>query len=776
MNCEMNNISYRIEGGNLTHKEITPIVESFEKRVKDIISENISAIIVIDPVMNNYADRNYESISGNTPRFLIDDNYVITPEIRIRLASFLPDRNDIILLFIIEKKGIAIPKIKLNSDNQFVPDYIVNESILLGNIIKSQDSFAEKQNNVFCISGESGIGKTYFVHYLANKLNRNVHILNYSDIDGENTSIIAANVKKFWSGVKRNDFVLLEDSDSFLTGQNINRFVKNAILTSLNTHKDYYIFIETCNPGGYENDVKKQIFRFLYLKPLNDDLRIQYLMKFLNNFTSSVIEQVKDNLSLVGFSVKDLKHLAYIANVNLDLGVPESECVIRACEEVNDSKIHSALSSDAPFKAIHPQYKLDDLILPVDKKERIKYAISLIDNIPLVYKNWNFETIDPYPRAILNFHGEPGTGKTMCAHAIASHLGKDLLALNYAEIESKYIGDAPKKLESAFAFARQHNVVMFFDEADSFLGKRVEDVRHSADQALNSLRSTMLIQLEMYEGVVIFATNLRENYDKAFKSRFLYEIKFELPDAECRSKIIHSYIERLSPLKNANYSYEQIDTLINSTNGLSGRDIKSLILDSLNILAYKYDNGEFIGSDKTMAKLPFEILLESVDNRKKNKETYKVNTDVEEDKRIIGEQLKMDMESERRKKNYETLISLGYYAAWADGELQDEELELIKSSQVDLNIQLPDYTIKENLPEWSVIINQIKEYALVSQAIELSSQIISAKGYVSPNELDFISNLCTDLNIQSSLTDEIKECLILNVERMQKWNTLVKMI
>lgn len=54
----------------------------------------------------------------------------------------------------------------------------------------------------------------------------------------------------------------------------------------------------------------------------------------------------------------------------------------------------------------------------------------------------------------------------------------------------------------------------------------------------------MLIQLEIFEGVVIFASNLRENYDKAFKSRFLYEIEFDLPDLDCRKQIIKNYSKK----------------------------------------------------------------------------------------------------------------------------------------------------------------------------------------------------------------------------------------
>lgn len=113
-------------------------------------------------------------------------------------------------------------------------------------------------------------------------------------------------------------------------------------------------------------------------------------------------------------------------------------------DEINASKLHSSIASDSPFMAIRPKYKLEDLILPPEKSEVIRYAAALVSNVSVVYDKWNFSAIDPCPRSIINFYGKPGTGKTMCAHAIADFLGKDLLALNYAEIESKYIGDAPK--------------------------------------------------------------------------------------------------------------------------------------------------------------------------------------------------------------------------------------------------------------------------------------------------------------------------------------------
>ena len=47
----------------------------------------------------------------------------------------------------------------------------------------------------------------------------------------------------------------------------------------------------------------------------------------------------------------------------------------------------------------------------------------------------------------------------------------------------------------------------------------------------------MLLQLDKFDGVVIFATNLAKNYDGAFVRRILAHIEFELPDKECRIKL-----------------------------------------------------------------------------------------------------------------------------------------------------------------------------------------------------------------------------------------------
>ena len=222
---------------------------------------------------------------------------------------------------------------------------------------------------------------------------------------------------------------------------------------------------------------------------------------------------------------------------------------------------------------------MSQIILNDSTFEEIQKVSTLIKNIQKIYYDWGFSEIDPVPRCIVNFYGPPGTGKTMSAHIIASELNTKILPLNYSDIESKFVGDAPKNLVQAFEIAKRENCLLFFDEADSFLGKRITNVSSSSDQAVNSLRSQMLILLESFNGVVIFATNLHENYDSAFESRILRHIKFELPDKDIRLKIIKKMIPPKAPIDREVFDDEYLMSLSEIIDGFSPREIKNTILE-----------------------------------------------------------------------------------------------------------------------------------------------------------------------------------------------------
>ncbi len=229
--------------------------------------------------------------------------------------------------------------------------------------------------------------------------------------------------------------------------------------------------------------------------------------------------------------------------------------------------------SKMTFHPTTPRYTFDQIILPDDTRKSILDALGVVAHRELVYEKWGFGVCDPTPNSILSFYGPPGTGKTMCAHAIANYLHKPLLAFNYAEIESKYVGEAAKNLKRAFEEASRQDAVMFFDEADSFLGKRIGNVDSGHDQSINSQRSQMLIYLEEFKGVVIFATNLQSNYDKAFESRIVAHIKLDLPNREARADILRHLIPAHLPLDHT-FTDEDLLAIADKMDGLAGREIK----------------------------------------------------------------------------------------------------------------------------------------------------------------------------------------------------------
>ena len=117
---------------------------------------------------------------------------------------------------------------------------------------------------------------------------------------------------------------------------------------------------------------------------------------------------------------------------------------------------------------------MQDVILPEQVRREIEILKSRIKYHDLIYHEWGFENIDPKGVNIaVCLYGPPGTGKSMCAEGLASEFGQDILEVNYAEIESKYVGETPKNIVSAFGAAKRANAILFFDEADSILGRRL---------------------------------------------------------------------------------------------------------------------------------------------------------------------------------------------------------------------------------------------------------------------------------------------------------------
>jgi len=224
-----------------------------------------------------------------------------------------------------------------------------------------------------------------------------------------------------------------------------------------------------------------------------------------------------------------------------------------------------------------PRFTLEkDVILPAATLVQVKEALAKIQYHRIIYEQWGFEEADPNGRGILiNLFGKPGTGKTLAAEAIAGSLNKNFISVGIAEIESKFMGDTSKNIQAAFRAAYQNNAVLFFDEADTLLGKRLSSVTQGVDNEVNASRSTLLMEIEKFEGIVIFSSNFAENYDKAFQNRITHHIKFILPDLDCRVSIWEKHLVSKIPLSEDRM--EIIKKAALETEGFSGRDIRTVL-------------------------------------------------------------------------------------------------------------------------------------------------------------------------------------------------------
>ncbi len=228
------------------------------------------------------------------------------------------------------------------------------------------------------------------------------------------------------------------------------------------------------------------------------------------------------------------------------------------------------------FTVDSPHRQLKDLILPDETMQQLRGLLTKIKYHHVLYEEFGLNEIDPHGgRTAINLYGPPGTGKSFTAEAMAHELGMGIIRANYAEIESKYVGETPKNIKAAFQKAKETNALLLFDEADSILGRRLSNVRQSTDHAVNVSRSVMLLELDRFSGVTVFATNLASNYDTAFIRRILGHIELPLPDEARRSRLWDFHIPARMPV---GLGDEDRALLVSESEGLSGGDILNIVV------------------------------------------------------------------------------------------------------------------------------------------------------------------------------------------------------
>ncbi len=221
-----------------------------------------------------------------------------------------------------------------------------------------------------------------------------------------------------------------------------------------------------------------------------------------------------------------------------------------------------------------PQAALDRVVLPARDKQRILSVVERHELYLAKRREWGFDDMIRYGRgALMLFHGPPGTGKTMTAHAVAQHLGRRVLNVDIPTFINA--NESHRFLPGLFREARLHNAVLFFDECDALFESRRRG---------NVLMTLLLTEIERFEGVAVLATNMPEVLDEAMHRRILVKVRFDKPDAAAREDIWRKHLPEQAPLahdvnlRDLAWRFE-----------LTGGEIKNAVLVA--VAATVHDNG-----------------------------------------------------------------------------------------------------------------------------------------------------------------------------------------
>jgi SpoVK/Ycf46/Vps4 family AAA+-type ATPase len=240
----------------------------------------------------------------------------------------------------------------------------------------------------------------------------------------------------------------------------------------------------------------------------------------------------------------------------------------------SDSDVTSIEDRASFFAPTDPLYGFEFLVLPQRTMDQLLLAVDMLGVRDLVFEQWNLRRIEPRPGSAINLHGPPGTGKTLAAHAIAARLERKIILAKYSQLESKYHGEGPKNLDALFYAAKAHDAVLFLDEADALMSQRFETTSQGSEHAVNAMRSELVMSLDHYDGLVIFATNFVRSYDTAFDSRVRH-IEFPGPDAKARAAIWANHFPEELPLA-ADVSVTELAAI----DDVTGRDIRRAVIDA----------------------------------------------------------------------------------------------------------------------------------------------------------------------------------------------------
>lgn len=244
----------------------------------------------------------------------------------------------------------------------------------------------------------------------------------------------------------------------------------------------------------------------------------------------------------------DEKHVLYRKNI-LSLGFTNDYEPMWSGELIISKEFLTHVTLNEPFKPrFSPTFpaqlltsKLDwnDAVFDPNLLQEIDHIQSWIAHEDNIMKGWNLEKFLKQGYRAL-FYGPPGTGKSMTAALLGKSHKMDVYRIDLSAVVSKYIGETEKNLSRLFNMAANKKWILFFDEADALFSKRM-NTQSSNDMFANQQVAYLLQRIEDFNGVVILASNFKDNIDEAFIRRFQSVVYFPKPNPSLRLELWEKY-------------------------------------------------------------------------------------------------------------------------------------------------------------------------------------------------------------------------------------------
>lgn len=509
--------------------------------------------------------------------------------------------------------------------------------------------------------------------------------------------------------------------------------------------------VQVCVSDNHDLPEDKQLYATLFLNrpSIPDDF------EDLNNniyFQDTTGQSINGWLALILTVKASLRHVELPPSIK-NVGVVLS---LKKVEENDIFAINSEKdTSSVSFKAIEPLFSLDEVIMNDSEREALIRALTIITKRDLIFDYWGFNKIDKSTKSVICFHGVAGTGKTRCAHAVAKYLGKKLLIGSYSQIQSKFVGEGEKNLVAYFKAAEEQDAVLFIDEADTFLSRRLPSSNENSKH-YNSMSNELYQLIENFNGCIVFASNHITDFDPAVISRIIEPIEFKLPDKNTRIKLLKLHIPDNAPIK---LSDEQFDEIANLTEGLSGRDIRKAMLLFLSDVAYNNANVDKSNYNKIAAS--FEELREIFGKVKKAK------TDLDNSVKGFNLGTKI-VEVEKRNTRYLQVAAL---MLWADGYIDDREKTLFKeiSSKFAANVDIND---KNSLPSIEEICNRPLSKVEKIQLLDVACRMAAIDGKYHDEEKKLIFKMASILGLDEVTISKLDGYVQKLVNEFHEWEDI----